>query len=152
MSLPASSAEPTSGAELSPRRRARLIRRLRSTRAALAEWSDSLQSLTAEHTHVPSETRSLLALLDETKAHLDLRLQQLGDAAAVEAGVRTRRKVTTSTAGFCLRACRACGKALGAAFRDAQAVADAATARILYGSLRAIEKQLWLLDPLRAGR
>ena len=51
---------------------------------------------------------------------------------------------------LCVSACRACGRALGSAFREAQSMADAASARSLYFSIRELEKQLWVLDPRQA--
>lgn len=116
----------------------------------------------AEPSGANRDAQSLLALLRQTKRSIDQRLAELGVTEFGEkapAGLSAPRgnsaKVPAAVAetqpleGLGVRACRACGQALGAAFREAQAVADAATAGILYRPLRAIERQLWVLDPLQ---
>ncbi|HYD85307.1 MAG TPA: hypothetical protein VEA63_14675, partial [Opitutus sp.] len=71
-------------------------------------------------------------------------------AAAASKRAASRTPQIMEASRVCANACRACGRALGTAFREAQAAADAAAAKILYGSLRALEKQMWVLDPRQA--
>jgi hypothetical protein len=148
---------------LFPRRRRRLIRRLQAARQSLAAWDSSLRNtlLFTESTgDAPAQAETMLALVADARHAVDRRLAELGVAAdelARPAQEFARSKTTPrpprdadpamSAYRVCVNACHACGRALGAAFREAQAVADAASARILYGSLRAFEKQIWVLDP-----
>lgn len=110
----------------------------------------------------PSAAAVLLAIISQTQSQLDARLHELGAAHQVEAppapkilkSSRTRHRSVTQASVMievCVKACRGLGRSLCEAFREAQIVADAASARMLYASLREIEKQLWLLDPRRAG-
>jgi hypothetical protein len=103
----------------------------------------------------------LLAIVNEATQGINRRLAELGagdTAQPVDFAKETshpvpspRARVDAASSGsVCVSACRACGRALGAAFREAQSVADAASARILYGPIRALEKQLWVLDPCQA--
>ena len=148
---------------LFPRRRRRLIRRLQAARQSLAVWDSSLRStilLTDSTGDAPGQAEMMLTLVADAQRAVDRRLAELGvtaDALASSAREFARSKTTPrpprdadpamSAYRVCVNACHACGRALGAAFREAQAVADAASASILYGSLRAFEKQIWVLDP-----
>ena len=106
----------------------------------------------------PSSVAVLLAIVAEAQQSLNRRLVELGaqeldrETSRIDDGANDRslsRDASSleSSLRVCVDACRACGRSLGAAFREAQSVADAASARILYGSIRALEKQLWVLDP-----
>ncbi|HTO04402.1 MAG TPA: hypothetical protein VL069_11900 [Opitutus sp.] len=104
----------------------------------------------------PSQAAVLLAIVSEAKQGLERRLAELGaDPMPEEVGTAASQKKRTpsaaaSTLRVCVKACRACGRALGSAFREAQSMADVASARTLYFSIRDFEKQLWLLDPRQA--
>jgi hypothetical protein len=148
-------------ATLSSRKRLRLIRQLQAAHDSLQLWEESLRTAALQsptHGGEPSQTAVLLAIVDEAKQGVDRRLAELGVSPNQLSGVPSRRSVkvarpagrAASSLRVCVSACRACGRALGAAFREAQAVADAASARILYGSIRDLEKQLWVLDPYQA--
>src|SRR5688572_32835438 len=102
---------------------------------------------------------SLLALFNDARLRIDRRLAALGatsESAAAGEGKEAanpgrlpgRRGNAPEALG--LKACRACGRSLSAAFREAQSGADHASAETVYRSLRAFEKHLWLLDPLQA--
>lgn len=148
---------------LSPRRRRRLISRLQTARQSLASWDYSLRStflLTDSTGDAPAQAEMMLTLVVDARRAVDRRLAELGVSTTELAETENQfaRSKTTprpprdadpamSAYRVCVNACHACGRALGAAFREAQAVADAASARILYGSLRAFEKQIWVLDP-----
>lgn len=148
---------------LSLSRRRRLIRRLQTARLSLAAWDASVRdsTFTASITagDAGSQTEMLLSLIGDARRAVDQRLSELGVTGqpAAEAPHFARSKTTPrpprdadpamSAYRVCVHACHACGRALGVAFREAQAVADAASARILYGLLRAFEKQIWMLDP-----
>lgn len=93
----------------------------------------------------------------EARQGVERRLAELGMSATTGkvggtvVGRKTRtRSAAASTLSVCVNACRACGRALGSAFHEAQSMADAASARILYFSIRDFEKQLWVLDPRQA--
>jgi len=66
------------------------------------------------------------------------------------AGPRALESASRRSARMGVKACRGCGRALVRAFQEAQRAADSATANLLYGSMRAVEKQLWVVDPLHA--
>jgi hypothetical protein len=139
---------------LSSRRRSRLIRQLRTAHDSLGAWDMSLrQAVAVPGNFSPKDAAALLAVFDEAKRDINRRLAELGEAPVSEpaAAPVASRRVKVPAEGLLLSAaCRACGRALGAAFREAQAVADAATARIVYGPLRALEKQMWFLDSLQS--
>jgi hypothetical protein len=132
-----------------------LIRQLRAARDSLCAWDSSLrQAVSGPGRLAPAEAAALLAVFEDAKRDLNRRLAELGEVAepaAVAAPVAITVPAKPAAERLALSAaCRACGRALGTAFREAQAVADAATARIVYGPLRALEKQLWFLDPLQS--
>ncbi len=145
------------------RRRARLIRQLRAAHDSLAEWDASLRALESRPAPgSPHDPAELIAIVADAKDGLNRLLAQMGAEAAEEAGasvraaarprsgrksVRPRIPQIAEASRMSVNAARACGRALGAAFREAQAAADAAATRLLYSSLRALEKQLWVLDP-----
>jgi hypothetical protein len=135
------------------------VRELRAAYDSLSAWDfsvrQSLQSL--RNPMVSSEAKALLGILEKSKAALTVRLAELGveelsptsspfDATSLEPDT----SLQLARSGMYLDACHACGKALGTAFREAQAAADGASARVLYGSLREFEKQIWVLDPCQA--
>lgn len=143
------------------KRQLRVIRQLQAAYRSLDAWDESLRAAAvqapASTGGQPSQTAVLLTIVSEAKRGVERRLVELGvnavsgDAAAA---VTSRKKRTTpgpvSTLSLCVSACRACGRALGSAFREAQSMADAASARSLYFSIRELEKQLWVLDPRQA--
>lgn len=148
--------------QTSQRKRLRLIRQLHAAHQALEAWDASIRAAAVQAPLSPSSAPSpaavLLAIVNEARQDLQQRLTELGGANINQSGVARRgaalkpsRSVATkqgiSLAGVCVKACRACGRSLSAAFREAQMVADAASAKILYGPIRALEKQLWVLDP-----
>jgi DNA-binding ferritin-like protein len=98
----------------------------------------------------------LLEMIHETQEAVVRRLRELGfsdsnGALGVDACSSAAKSNQISlTVKDLVDACRACGQAIGAAFREARARADAASARILYSALRELEKQLWILDPRQA--
>jgi hypothetical protein len=136
---------------LSPSRKRRLIRRLASAVRTLTAWETSLRRLGQQHPRALPDP--LLALLDSTIRALQVRLAELGATvetqnlplAKVKMPVRPR-----AIYDYCVRACRACGRALGQAFRVAHSVADAISAQLLYRSIRALEKQIWVFEPRNA--
>lgn len=148
---------------VSARRRARLIRQLRAAHDALAAWDASLRALTSRPAAgSPHDLSELLSIVADAKAGLTRLLAQMGAETACPATglpavargtktVRSRPRELAEAPGMNVQAARACGRALGDAFREAQGAADAAAASLLYGSLRALEKQLWVLDPRQAG-
>lgn len=101
------------------------------------------------------EAGAVLRLLIGAYRAVCQRLHALGatDKSARPARRATVANETSSTSlarsslSYCIAACRTCGRKLGAAFREALAAADRATANILYDLLRALERQLWVLDP-----
>jgi hypothetical protein len=109
----------------------------------------------------PADLTALLKLLESARRDLDRRLIELGEAEPSSQAILAFALADTappapdaeavSVANLYANACRACGRALGAAFREAQAVADAASASVLYAPLRALEKQMWFFDPLQNG-
>lgn len=129
----------------SSRRRIRVVRRLRAAHDSLCAWDSSLRLACAEARLSEAEIASLLAVFQDAKRNLNHRLGELGEVPGPAAVALPARKIVAAPHAA-ERACRACGRALGAAFREAQAVADAATAGIVYGPLRALEKQLWFLE------
>ena len=144
--------------------RLRLIRQLQAARDSLHAWDASLRAIaihspsSSPNAH-PSQTAVLLAIVNDAKQGVDRRLGELGVSATdslpcvLEKSPETRRlprSAAESSLNLCIKACRMCGRALGSAFREAQKVADSASARILYGSIRDLEKQLWVLDPHQA--
>lgn len=147
----------------SQKRRLRLIRQLEAARQSLHVWDASLRTAIERapvgHASVPSDAAVLLAIVNEAMQGINRRLAELGIEENMH-GVDFTKEAKKSPASapsesassinLCVSACRACGRALGAAFREAQSVADAASARILYGPIRALEKQLWVLDPYQA--
>lgn len=144
----------------STRQRSRMIRRLRMTREALGVWEESLRRAGAQAaTDRSRDAQQVLALVDETQRSLAKLLAQMGEGSGGDEvrlasmgtmpprAARGAKHAKMPLPRVCLGAVRACGRAVGTAFRDAQAAADAATAGMLYGSLRAFEKQIWMLDP-----
>ena len=110
-----------------------------------------------------AHVESLITLLIESRARIVRRLAELNHPCPVRVDSRApfaSRPVAASgskralenasrrSARMCVKACRACGRALVRAFREAQRAADSATANVLYGSMREVEKQLWVVDPL----
>ena len=151
---------------LSEKRRTRLVRQLRAAQLSLRAWDASIRATAVNGSQMsasePSAAAVLLAIINQTQSQLDARLYELGVAHQAEAPVtpkilkssRTQHRSVTQASlliEVCVEACRGLGRSLCAAFREAQIVADAASARMLYASLREIEKQLWVLDPRRAG-
>jgi hypothetical protein len=151
----------------SQKRRLRLIRQLREARDLLQAWDASLRAVAVQTANLgeprinerqPSEIAVLLAIVEESKQGLEQRLAELGaDAVDSPAVVKSKpldlkknAQKEVSSLNLCVKACRACGRALGAAFREAQSIADAASVRILYNAIRDFEKQLWVLDPRQA--
>jgi hypothetical protein len=149
----------------SQKRRLRLIRQLQAAHELLRAWDTSLRAASVSApgsiSNGLSEAAVLLAIVNEAREGLNRRLIELGVGDFIppvdspKEGVQMARPPRVpvepiSLVSVCVNACRACGRALGAAFREAQTVADAASARILYGSIRALEKQLWVLDPCQA--
>ena len=147
---------------LSLARRRRLIRRLQSAHESLAAWDASVRDSTLSNSttgDAESQTQILLSLLDDARRAVDQRLVELGGTVepAAQPADFARSKSTPrpphdadpamSAYRVCVHACHACGRALGVAFREAQAVADAASVGILYTLLRAFEKQIWVFDP-----
>jgi DNA-binding ferritin-like protein len=121
----------------------------------LSEWLSSLATVTpgkAAPSSADSSIGAVAALVAEVREAVARRLEELAESpapatAALSPANHSRPARHRSTAGLCVRACRCCGRALGAAFKAAEKTADLATARILYAGLRAFEKQLWVLDP-----
>ena len=133
---------------LSPSRKRRLIRRLMIAARTLSAWEASLQRLGEQHPRARPDP--LLSLLHSTLHSLQMRLAELG--APVESQDAPSAKLKTpirpqAIYEYCLRACRACGRVLSQAFRVAHAVADAISAQLLYNSIRALEKQIWVFEP-----
>jgi len=135
---------------LSPTRKRRLIRRLSLAARTLSAWEGSLRTLGERHPNVRPDP--LLALLSSTIGSLRSRLAELGVNDEIRPAAAKSKMPTRAQAiyEYCLRACRACGRALGQAFRVAYAVADAVSVRLLYTSIRALEKQLWIFEPQTA--
>jgi len=143
----------------SSRRGRKLLRELESARGSLQEFEISLRSA-AVLTSTTSGSRLdeatiLLGLVHQARIGLDRRLAELG-ALELSKNTGSVRPIAApqslpapevSTLSLCIDACRACGRALAAAFREAQKAADAGSARILYGPIRDLEKQIWVLDP-----
>jgi len=149
----------------SQKRQQRLIRQLQSASQSLEQWETALTVAAVQSVVAPSKDPSpsalLLAIVNQAKLGITVRLTEMGVSGASRTNglskVRVHKRRTAKVSGTsfpslndCIEACRACGRVLGEAFREAQKVADAASARILYGSIRALEKQLWLLDPRQA--
>lgn len=147
----------------SQKRRLRLIRQLETARQSLQVWDTSLRTAIERapvgRPSVPSDAAVLLAIVSEAMQGINRRLAELGvndSRHAVDSPKESKKPSTsapteaTPSLNLCVSACRACGRALSAAFREAQSVADAASARVLYGPIRALEKQLWVLDPSQA--
>lgn len=136
---------------LSPTRKRRLIRRLILAARTLIAWELSLRTLGERHPTVRPDP--LLALLTATIRSLQARLSELGVTEEITPAVAAKAKMPKRTQAiyeYCLRACRACGRALSQAFRVAHAVADAVSVQLLYNSIRALEKQLWIFEPRSA--
>ena len=144
----------------SQKRRLRLIRQLQAAHKSLHTWDASLRAAAVQAPDRPvngrSEAAVLLAIVNEAKQGVNRRLTELGADAATQPAdflkeaAEAAQAPRSPSSNVCVSACRACGRALSAAFREAQSVADAASARILYGPIRALEKQLWVLDPYQA--
>ena len=139
-----------------PKRQPRLVRQLRSAQNSLGDWSQRIRVSAVQApvsaTAAVSPHAVLLAIVDDANQRIAQRLSELSTPAepALSATTLTRRRAAEkprSTLEVCLRACRACGRSLGAAFREAQAGADAVSASLLYGTLRDLERQLWVLNP-----
>jgi hypothetical protein len=140
--------------------RPRLIRQLREAYDSLSTWDSSVRRSVEEsrYSATSSEAKALLAILETAKKALVVRLAELGVEELAPASNSpfpidrgsSKDLADFATSAIYLNACHACGQALGAAFREAQAAADGASARVLYGSLREFEKQIWVLDPCQA--
>ena len=138
--------------------RRRLVRELLAAYESLSSWDVSLRRSVASDSrskNSSADPRTLLILLENALKALAERLGELGveefTSDSNSPFARSVEERTPSPKGLYLTACRACGRALGAAFLEAQAVADGTSARMIYGSLREFEKQLWVLDPCQAG-
>lgn len=146
------------------KRRLRLIRQLRDARNLLQAWDASLRVVAVQTANAgepdadkrdPTEIAVLLAIVEEAKQGLEQRLKELGaDAVRSSRQAKSKRlgrektaRKEDSTLSLCVKACRACGRALGAAFCEAQSIADPASVRVLYHAIRDFERQLWVLDP-----
>ncbi len=144
---------------LSLSRRNRLIRHLTRAERTLADWAVSLDQAGPTEAVDPASAaniRAMMLLVSEARESVRRRLAELNVTLPAREQSELRKGLVRaarfylrrrSLAGLCLRACRCCGRAVGLAYRVASAVADSATERVLYGSLRAFEKQLWVLDP-----
>jgi len=149
-------------ARLSLSRRNRLIRQLARAERTLAGWSVALARATSSDSGEAAAVASahaMVHMISEARESVRRRLAELDTTSPAAAQSYSEERLSgavrfylrrRSLAGLCLRACRCCGRALGRAFRVAESVADLATARVLYGDLRAFEKQLWVLDPRAA--
>jgi hypothetical protein len=133
---------------LSPSRKRRLIRRLTMAARTLQGWEASLHRLGEQHPGARPDL--LLSLLHSTLQNLQVRLAELGAPIANQDAPSPKLKTPIRPRAiyeYCLRACRACGRALSQAFRVAHSVADAISAQLLYNSIRALEKQIWIFEP-----
>lgn len=136
---------------LSPSRKRRLIRRLTLAAQTLAGWEIALRQVAEQHPAVRPDP--LVSLLNSTLQSLQTRLAELGTPLNLPVTSPSKLKIPSQARAiydYCLRACRACGRALGQAFRVAYAVADAISAQLLYSSMRALEKQIWVFEPRNA--
>ena len=142
------------------KRQLRVIRQLQAAYRSLEAWDDSLRAAAVQAPAnvggQPSQAAVLLTIVGEAKRGVERRLTELGisvvsaDVTGVISGKKRSAPAAASMLSLCVSACRACGRALGSAFREAQSMADAASARSLYFSIRDFEKQLWVLDPRQA--
>lgn len=136
--------------------RHRLVRQLRAAYESVGSWDESLRQATQAagaggSRAISANASALLAIVQNTKKALILRLAELGvEELPANSAPPFPTDSRVDGESMYLAACQACGRALGAAFREAQAAADSASASVLYGSLRDFEKQLWLLDPCQA--
>jgi hypothetical protein len=139
----------------------RVLRQLRSAQHSLEQWSKRIRVSAVQGPAASSGKTSphamLLAVVELAKAKVDQRLNELHGCDPVRPHLAERTEVCPrpsrkqrSTLDVCLDACRACGRSLGAAFREAQAAADAVSAKILYVTLRELERLLWVLNPNQA--
>lgn len=150
---------------LSEKRRLRLAHQLRSAQQGLRQWEASIRAGLAALPNgaEPSssiDVETMLATLVETRRALEERLREInGDQPSLTLVLPTPLRVAPGRwrkargpwlQRLCVRACQACGRRLASAFRRARAAADLSTATVLYGALRAFEKQIWLLDPHHA--
>jgi hypothetical protein len=146
------------------KRHVRLVEELYAALDSLHTWHEFLLASASEASATaPRQSEEMAALrhlVGQTQIALCQRLIELGadglPAAHKTAPRKTRPPSSVPSRGSLsvslnvyLKACRVCGRALSTAFCAAQAVADAASARILYQPIRELEKQLWLLDPCR---
>jgi hypothetical protein len=138
--------------------RRRLVRELLAAYESLSRWDISLRrSVESDHGRKdsPLDPRALLTLLENALKALAVRLNELGveefTSPSTSPFPRTDEEHSGSPSRLYLTACQACGRALGSAFLEAQAVADGASSRMIYGSLREFEKQIWVLDPRQVG-
>lgn len=142
------------------RRQIRLTAQLRSAHAQLAGWETSiragLSAITSAGGAGSAEVNALLETLTTARDAIERRLQELGEACLPGVNPGTPPAALPSPRRLdqpgwlqrlCVKACRACGRSVAAAFRRARAAADLGTAGILYRAMRAFEKQIWLLDP-----
>jgi len=135
-----------------------MVRRLLAANDSIDGWETCLRLAIVRSQNraapPPAEANEILALLAKAKTDLIRRLDELGASGSSPSHAEVvpvpKGSATKSLYGLCVKASLACGRALGAAFREAQAIADIASAQILYGPLRAFEKQIWMLDPRRA--
>ncbi|MEO7699009.1 MAG: hypothetical protein ABIZ04_07275 [Opitutus sp.] len=138
-------------------------RQLQGALRALLRWEMAIRSSAFTAANVPASHASalLLGILIDARNQLSTRLVELGSRSAVDDArqlttVRThvgRRRAYSGSPliEICVRACRSLGRAFGSAFREAQRLADLVSAHILYGPLRQLEKQLWVLNPSQNG-
>ena len=144
----------------STRRPVRMRRELQRALRALQTWESAIRSAEGAVANVTAASASvlLLAILTDARNRLSERLADLGLTLGVDSASHANssraqvvRRRTASTPAplidICVRACRSLGRAFGSAFREAQRLADLASAQILYGPLRQLEKQLWVLNP-----
>lgn len=139
--------------------RLRLVRQLSAAYESLASCETSLRQAalaSARGLSMPSDARALLAMVEKAMKALTVRLQELGAEPPSSNSLSPFEPRPAGAppldegqapSGIYVRACEACGRALGVAYQEAQAVSDLASVRTVYGSLREFEKQLWVLDP-----
>ncbi|WP_148218003.1 hypothetical protein [Opitutus terrae] len=147
------------------KRRLRLAHQLRSAQQGLQQWEASIRAGLAAlpNDAQPSssaDVETMLATLVEARIAIEHRLREIDrDQLSTEplspmpmraAPGRWRMGRVQWLQRLCVKACQACGRSLATAFRRARAAADLSTATVLYGAMRAFEKQIWLLDPHHA--
>ena len=142
-----------------------MIRQLLTAHDQLGAWEESLRADLAAGTPHREHTEKLISLLVDARTGIVRRLAELECACperpdsrapfAVKlrtgssSSARAINQASKRSLKMCVKACRASGRALVRAFREAQRATDSATANLLYGSMRKVEKQLWMIDPLQ---